>query len=169
MKVSEVAERSGVSPQAVREYCRTHFDESKKGRSGWIITDDEAQIIITYYTKGRTTGDDGGRESGESTRKESSESGSDRQISELISELRNQLAVKDAQIEALSESLKAAHESLHAAQALHGADVLPKAMEAGAEPVDSTEINNETSSGQEPQRPTRWQYFKAVFTGEVRL
>lgn len=165
MKLSEIAERSGVSVQAVREYCRTHFDESRKTRSGWQLTEEEAQSIIDHYAS-RAEGSGGvGGESRKERERKGGESFAAVQR-EILDELRRQLEIKDGQIADLSASLKAAHESLHAAQALHGAEVMPRQLEAtGAADPATPETPREP--GADPERPTRWDYLVAAFTGRV--
>ena len=74
--------------------------------------------------------------------------------------LTRQIDVKDGQIADLAANLKAA-------QALHAAERMPKAIEAGAEPPDSPEIENGTLAEPEQPRHTRGDFLRAFFTGRL--
>lgn len=74
--------------------------------------------------------------------------------------LTRQIDVKDGQIADLAANLKAA-------QALHAAGRMPKAIEAGADSSDSPEIENRTKAEPEQPRRTRADFLRAFFTGRL--
>lgn len=54
----------------------------------------------------------------------------------VLDVLTEQLSVKDEQIRSLSQALEAAQDTARAAQTLHGAEVLPKAIDTAEKPRD---------------------------------
>lgn len=78
-------------------------------------------------------------------------------LSKQLEKADKQLDTKDAQISELNKALLNAQEQGKGAQVLQAAEKQEKLLTAEVETVQEIEV----------QKPTRWQYFKAVFTGNT--
>ncbi|MBQ9021065.1 MAG: helix-turn-helix domain-containing protein [Eggerthellaceae bacterium] len=154
MTVTEIAAAAGVSTQAVRGYCRRHFNASRKGKVWTLSGDDLAEILEHYEIEMPETDSETTPQPGETD-------GYITMPKEVYEDLRQELRVKNAQIEALNAALARAQESGQAAQLLHAADRKDDLVIEHAEQDQQQPTSPDVAT--EPDKMTRWEHFKAAF------
>ena len=128
--VREIAERFGVTPQAINKFLRTSGlrEQCKKDGNRFLISETILKRLETHY------GEKPVKSETKSETVENPETKSET-VSvpwEVYEDLRRQLEIKDEQIRELGAALLNAQEQAKAAQLLHAADMKDDLLPAAA-------------------------------------
>lgn len=117
MTIKEIATRCGVSPQAIRAWCKRN-EVAKDAQGNWVI---DASVLASIYEHYRVDqGKDGASGAQDGCACSASELAST--LRSEVEHLRRQIEVKDRQIADLSAALLAEQQAVKAAQVLQAMD-----------------------------------------------
>lgn len=169
--IKELSAELKISEQALRAYCKKNNirkERTQGKKPTYIIDCDTEEQIRKHYSEGCESESNETKEEKQS--KEGNES-KESELSQVLEVLRQQLEVKDRQIQSLTEALsreqaqlKEAQEQLKAAQMLHAGTIQQQLQDKTAEkrsksgrevePAENKATKNTGSGQQNPVRRT---------------
>ena len=162
LTVGQIAKELGVSRQAV--YQKIRLDRQLQADLQPFTVKQGNKTLYTAEGQKRLIEAFSGRENVKTEKKSNSNS-----QQQLIDLLREQLEVKDKQIEQLSERLKEVTTALQAAQALHGLEHSPKAIEVETVPAEQPGEHPQPERKPERQERQRRTVPKREAPGQPKL